>query len=171
MHLYEEPVGSLFTEGPAVIVKVEQRREQRARSIYDTRGVDWEEFGVVIYMARGRAVPVQRGEHWVMPDSAHETRFVLVPDVSGSCEVPENAGRILGHFRQQGRRWWAFLEKLGSAEAPSPPAPDGRQKSASVSQPSKAAPASRAALPAKPSAQQASPAQPRPQGTSAQGGR
>lgn len=169
MHLYEEPVGSLFTDGPAIVVKVEQRREQRARSIYDTRGVEWEEFGVVIYMARGRATPVQRGEHWVMPESAHETRFVSVPDVNGSCEVPENAGKILGHYRQHGRRWWVFLEKLGSAEAPSPPAPGARQRSASVSPPSKAAPDARAVLPAKPSGQHASPPPQRPQGTSAQG--
>lgn len=171
MHLYEEPVGPLFTEGPAIVVKVEQRREQRVRSLYDTRGVEWEEFGVVIYMAKNRATPVQRGEHWVMPDTAHETRFVLVSDVSGSCEVPENAGRVLGHYRQHGRRWWVFLEKLGSAEAPSPPAPGARQKSAGVSPPAKAAPAARAAPPATPSGPQASPPQQRPQGTSAQGGR
>lgn len=171
MHLYEDPVGALFTEGPAIVVKVEQRREQRVRSLYDTRGVEWEEFGVVIYMAKGRATPVQRGEHWVMPETAHETNFVIIQDVNGSCEVPENAGRVLGHYRQNGRRWWVFVEKLGSAGGVSPPAPGARQKSTGVSPPVKAAPGARVSPPARPSAPQASPAQQRPQGTSAQGGR
>ncbi len=160
--LFEEPVGTLYTDGPAIVVKVEQRREQRVRSIYDHRAMEWEEFGVVIYLAKGRALP---------DDKAHETRFVLMPDSNGSCQVPENAGRLLGHYRQNGRRWWAFLEKLGSAEAPSPPAPGERQKSNAVSPPGKGAPAARASLPAKPSGQQASRPPGSPSGNAAQGGR
>jgi len=162
MQLFEEPVGSLFTDGPAIIVKVEQRREQRVRSVYDHRGVEWDEFGVVIYMAKGRALP---------DDKAHETRFVLVPDSNGYCQVPETAGRLLGHYRQNGRRWWAFLEKLGSSVTPSPPAPDGRQKSAAVSQPAKAAPVGRASPPAKPSGPPASLVQQGRSSSAEQGGR
>lgn len=162
MQLFEEPLGSLYTDGPAIVVKVEQRREQAVRGIYDHRAMEWNEFGVVIYMAKARVLPDEK---------AHETRFVMVPDSSGSCEVPENAGRLLGHFRQQGRRYWVFLEKLGSSEAPSPPAPGERPRSNAVSQPSKGAPAARVSPPAKPSGQPASPSQQKPVGTSAQGGR
>lgn len=162
MQLFEEPIGSLFTDGPAIVVKVEQRKEQRVRGVYDHRAMEWDEYGVVIYMAKGRALP---------DDKAHETRFVMVPDSSGSCEIPENAGRVLGHFRQNGRKWWVFLEKLGSSEAPSPPGPGGQRKSADVSQPVKVAPGARVAPPARPSAPPASPPQARPSGNAAQGGR
>lgn len=162
MQLFEEPIGSLFTDGPAIVVKVEQRREQRVRSIYDHRAMEWDEFGVVIYMAKGRALP---------DDKAVETRFVLVPDSGGCCQVPENAGRLLGHYRQNGRRWWAFLEKLGASVAPSPPVTDARPKSAAVSQPAKAAHGGSVAPPGKPSERQASPPAQRPSGTAAQGGR
>jgi hypothetical protein len=162
MQLFEEPIGSLFTDGPAIVVKVEQRKEQRVRSIYDHRAMEWDEFGVVIYMAKGRALPDEK---------AVETRFILVPDSSGSCQIPENAGRVLGHFRQNGRRWWCFLEKLGSSEAPSPPGAGEQRKSTGVSQPSKAAPGARVAPPAKPSVPPTSPAQQRPSNNAAQGGR
>lgn len=171
MQLFEERVDSLFTDGPAVVVKVEQRKEPRCRSQFDTGAMVWDEFGVVIYTARAKAVPVLRGSSWVIPESAIETRFVKVPDINGSCEIPENAGRVLGHYRENGRRWWVFLEKLGSAVAPSPPAPGGPQKSRTVSHPSKAAPVGNVSPPAKPSGPPASPAPQRPQGNAAQGGR
>jgi hypothetical protein len=153
MWLFEDRIESLFTEGPAVVMKVEQRKDPR-RSEHQTRGIDWEEYGVVIYTAKSRATPVQRGGSWMMPETAHETRFVRVPDFNGSCQIPEEAGRLLGHYREQGRKWWVFLEKLGAA--PSLPAPDARQKSAAVSPPAKAGPAAPARAPAKPSAPQAS---------------
>lgn len=168
MWLFEDRVDSIFTEGPAVVVKVEQRKDP-TRSMHATRGIEWEEYGVVIYTAKSRVAPVQRGGHWVMPESAHETRFVRVPDHGGACEIPANAGRVLGHYREGGRKWWVFLEKLGAE--PSPPGPDARQKSASGSQPSKAAPAARAPAPSKPSAPPASRPPATPGSTSAPGQR
>ncbi len=171
MQLFEEPVDSIFTDGPAVVLKVEQRREPRTRSLFDTRAMEWNEYGVVIYTARGKAAPVQKAGEWVMPDSAHETRFIRVMDVNGGCEIPPEAGRLLGHFRQNGQKWWVFLEKLGSSATAASPAPDARPQSRPVSQPSKAAPSGRAAPPGKPSAPPASPGPQRPQGTSAPGGR
>lgn len=171
MQLFEDPIGELLTCGPATVVKVEQRREQRARSIYDTGKMEWEEFGVVIYMAAARAVPVQSPDgSWGMQGDAYRTRILMIADSNGSCEVPDGAGRLLGHFRQSGRRWWAFLEKPGSSVAPSPPAPGAQRKSDAVSQPAKAAPGARGATPGKPSERQASPHQQRPQGSATQGG-
>jgi hypothetical protein len=159
LQLFEEPVGSIFTDGPAVIVKVEQRSEP-LRSMFDTRGVSWRKFGVIIYQAKGKASPVQKGGEWMMPETAHETRFLKVPHFGEGCEVPENAGRLLGHYEEDGRRWWVFLEKLGSASASAPPAPAERRKSAPQSPSAPRAPASSTGAP--PSKQPTSPPGQRP---------
>jgi hypothetical protein len=171
MQLFEEPVESIFTDGPAVVLKVEQRREPRTRSLYDTRKMEWDEYGVVIYTARGKPAPILKAGEWVMPESAHETRFVRVPDVNGGCAIPPEAGKLLGHYRQNGQRWWVFLEKLGSGATAASPAPAERPQSKPVSQPAKGAPAGRGGSQGQPSARPASPAPPRPPGTSAPGGR
>ncbi len=171
MQLFEEPIGDLCTDGPAVVLKVEQRKEPRFRSVWDTRGVEWVEFGVVIYTARGKATPVQRNGEWGMPESATVTRFIRVADHNGSCAIPPEAGRLLGHFRQDGQKWWVFLEKVGASAAPSPPVPGERPRSAAQSPAGKAAPSASSVPPRQPAAPQASRPQGKPDSTSAPGGR
>lgn len=171
MQLFEEPIGSLFTDGPAVVLKVEQRRQQRVRSQWDTRGVEWEDYGVVIYTAKAKAAPVPGpGGHYTMPESAIETRFIRVPDLNGGCVIPEGAGRLLGHYRQDGQRWWVFLEKVG-VEAPERPGSAARPKSGAQSPPGKAAPSGRVSPPGQPSPRPSSQQSGSPGSTSVPGGR
>lgn len=127
MRLFEDPLDTIFTLGPAQVLRVEEREVfQGFKSIRREP--------VVIYMAKQRAAPVERGGHWVMPDDAMETRFVMVPaETDGGCEIPPNAGRPLGHFRREGRRWWVFLEKLAPDSKGEAPGADVRKKSAAQS--------------------------------------
>lgn len=139
MQLFEEPVGSIFTDGPAQVIKVEQRSEP-TRSGFSTTGIDWRKFGVVIYLAKNKAAPVKKGTGWDFADTAIETRFVKVAHFAEGCAVPESAGRLLGHYEEDGRRWWVFLEKLGSASASVPPEPAAPRKAAAQSPPAPRAP-------------------------------
>lgn len=165
MQLFEERLSSVFTIGPATIVKVEQRRDP-VRSMFRTSGVEWEEYGVVIYTAKQRAVPVHNEGGYVFPEGTVETRFIRVPDRAGSCEIPENAGRVLGHYREHGQRWWVFLEKPSPERAASRPAPAERPKSAVQSPNGKAAPSGQQAPRA---SQPSSPQQGKPGNTAAPG--
>lgn len=167
MQLFEEPVDSIFTLGPAQVLRVEERREpaddpKADRNNFKSR-VRWRSFGVVIYICRQKAVPVQKGESWVMPEEAIETRFIRVLGRANGCDIPPEAGRFLGHYQEDGQRWWVFLEKLGAA--PSPPAPAARPRSVAQS-PSAKAPGS-ASSPAPRAPQPASPPQASPGKTEA----
>ncbi len=164
--VFEEPVDSIFTEGPARVLRVEERVEYYGDSLPGKRTS--RTFGVVIYQAKRKAVPHQVGAKWVYPDDAMETRFVKVrADSQGGCQEPPNAGRLLGHYRENGERWWVFLElsaPSSSAESPGAGAPrksDAKPPRASETR----APA--ASSPDKPSVPPASPPSASPGNTSA----
>lgn len=160
--VFEEPIESLFTEGPARVLRVEERTE---RDVYTQRGVRY--YGVVIYQAKRKAVPREVGGKWTYPDDAMETRFLKVrADSSGGCQEPPNAGRLLGHYRENGERWWVFLELLAPASSAESPGAAAPRKSDAGPPRASGTRAPAAAAPSKPSAPPASPRSASPGSTS-----
>lgn len=167
MRIFEEELsGSIFTLDAPQVLRIEARVDIVQGEL--DRRPRRKEYAVVIYQCKTGELPAPRqvGDSWVMPDNAIETRFVQVTAESdGGCFIPEQAGRLLGHYVRDGRRWWVFLEKLGSASTPESPGTGGPQKSASGSPPGSKAPAAASSPKAQPSKPQAAPRDMRPGNT------
>lgn len=167
MRIFEEELsGSIFTLGAPQVLRIEARVDLVVDGMHGKPRK--REYAVVIYQCKTGELPAPRqiGDSWVMPDNAIETRFVQVTaEADGGCFIPESAGRLLGHYVRDGRRWWVFLEKLGSVATPESPGTGAPQKSAGVSPPGSRAPAAAASPKAQPSKPQAGPPAQRPGNT------
>lgn len=158
MRIFEEELeGSIFTIGAPQVLRIEARVDWEDQG--PARRAKRRDYAVVIYQTKSheKPYPKQIGESWEFPPEAIETRFVQVTaEGDGGCFIPEQAGRLLGHYVRDGRRWWVFLEKLGTSSTPESPGTGGQQKSASGSPPGRAAPAAASSPKAQPSKPQAS---------------
>lgn len=151
--LFEESVAGmtvveLYTVGPARVERVEQRTEKFAGP---------RSYGVVIYRAKSLAYPIagKDGSFAEHPEAVTTRILKVRANSDGGCEEPANAGRLLGHFWEDGSRYWCFLEK--DAEKASRPAPAARPKQAAAPAAHPKAPAPGAGAPGKPSARPAAP--------------
>lgn len=168
MRIFEEELDgrSIFTLGAPQVLRIEARSEVVMGEL--DRRPRRRDFAVVIYQCKTGELPAPRqvGDSWVMPDNAIETRFVQVTAESdGGCFIPENAGRLLGHYVRDGRRWWVFLEKLALPSSDESPGTAERQKSVSGSPPGSKAPVPGASSKAQPSRPQAGQPAPKPGNT------
>ena len=133
----------LYTIGVPRVERVETRVEKFAGP---------RQYGVVIYRAQSLAYPIagKDGTFAEHPEAV-VTRILRVrANGDGGCEEPANAGRLLGHYYENGSRYWCFLEKEPAKV--SRPAPGGRPARAGAPAARPAAPAKPAAAPGKPSA-------------------
>lgn len=149
----------LFTVGPCRVERVEQRREPvvlEHKFTLERMSGPMRSFGVVIFRCKERAAPVvEREGAWVQNPSAVLTRIIVVRATrSGGCDEPEEAGRLLGHYQQDGVRYWAFAHRDEARKTPeSAERPSRAAQSPAASRASGASGGS----PARPSAPQARP--------------
>lgn len=109
MRLFEDEISeTIATDGPCEVLCVDER------VTYDGRGDDLRRrtFGVVIFRAKSRMYPRQGTDgQWRVAESAVETKLVLLRASLTGNELPREAGRYLGTYRENGVHWYAFLAR------------------------------------------------------------